>query len=129
MPPFLAALFAHPAARTIALLLTSNVFMTTAWYWHLRAKTLPLALIIAVSWLLALPEYCLAVPANRIGHVNFGGTFTTPQLKILQEGIALAVFLVFSCAVLGEWPRWRDLVAMALILAGLVVGLSGRAAP
>jgi len=126
MPPFLIALFAHPAARTVALLVSSNLFMTTAWYWHLRAKSLPLVLIIGISWMLALPEYCLAVPANRIGHVNFGGPFSATQLKILQEGIALAVFLGFTCVVLGEWPRWRDLAGLALIIAGLAIGLSGR---
>jgi uncharacterized protein (DUF486 family) len=126
MPPFLIALFAHPAARTVALLVTSNLFMTTAWYWHLKAKSLPLILIIGISWCLALPEYCLAVPANRIGHVNFGGPFSATQLKILQEGIALAVFLGFTCVVLGEWPRWRDLAGLALIIAGLAIGLSGR---
>jgi uncharacterized protein (DUF486 family) len=126
MPPFLAALFAHPATRTVALLITSNLFMTTAWYWHLKAKALPLALIIGISWVLALPEYCLAVPANRIGHVNFGGPFSATQLKILQEGIALVVFLGFTCVVLGEWPRWRDIAGLALIIAGLGIGLSGR---
>ncbi len=69
--------------RTVLLLLASNIFMTAAWYWHLRkgegsGPALPLIGIIAISWLLALPEYCLAVPANRLGHVSLGGPFTAP---------------------------------------------------
>ncbi|GDY12638.1 membrane protein [Planctomycetota bacterium] len=113
----------------ILLLLASNAFMTLAWYWHLRAGSQhawPLAAIIAVSWLIALPEYCLAVPANRMGHAGLGGPFSAAQLKILQEGISLAVFVVFSVYLLGETPRWQDVAGMALILAGLAVALSGR---
>jgi uncharacterized protein (DUF486 family) len=113
----------------LLLLLASNVFMTMAWYWHLRAggqHAWPLAAIIVVSWLIALPEYCLAVPANRLGHSGLGGPFTAPQLKILQEGISLAVFVVFSLIILRETPRWQDFAGMLLILAGLAVALSGR---
>lgn len=114
--------------NTILLLLASNVFMTVAWYWHLKAPaTMPLISFIAISWLIALPEYCLAVPANRLGHVSLGGPFTAPQLKLLQEGIALLVFLVFSLVVLKESPRWQDYVGMLLIMGGLGVALSGRA--
>jgi uncharacterized protein (DUF486 family) len=112
--------------KTALLLLASNVFMTTAWYWHLKAKGQALWVFILLSWLIALPEYSLAVPANRIGHVAFGGQFTAPQLKVLQEGIALLVFVVFSVVVLRETPRWSDLAGMALILAGLAVALFGR---
>ncbi len=112
---------------TILLLLASNLFMTTAWYWHLKAPaTMPLIAFIGISWLIALPEYCLAVPANRIGHVSLGGAFSAPQLKLMQEAIALLVFLVFSLVVLKESPRWQDYVGMVLIMAGLGVALSGR---
>lgn len=112
---------------TILLLLASNVFMTVAWYWHLKAPaTMPLLGFIAISWLIALPEYCLAVPANRLGHVSLGGPFTAPQLKLIQEGLSLMVFLVFSLVVLKESPRWQDYVGMVLIMAGLGVALSGR---
>ncbi len=112
--------------RTIGLLVLSNIFMTYAWYGHLKVKgdAKPLLLIILTSWLIALPEYCLAVPANRLGHVEHGGSFTAPQLKVLQEGISLLVFLGFSVVVLRESPTWRDLVGMGLIFAGLVVALS-----
>jgi uncharacterized protein len=112
---------------TVLLLLASNVFMTVAWYWHLVSKDFPLWQIILISWLIALPEYCLAIPANRIGHVSLGGHFTAPQLKILQEGIALMVFLAFSIAVLKEMPRWTDFAGMGLIMAGLAVALLGKA--
>lgn len=114
--------------RTVVLLVLSNVFMTTAWYWHLRGdvRARPLVVFILLSWLLALPEYALAVPANRLGHVLQGGAFTAPQLKVLQEGIALAVFLVFTLVVLKEVPTWRDLLGMFLIVLGLAVALSGR---
>ena len=112
---------------TVLLLLASNLFMTAAWYWHLKAPaTLPLLGFIAISWLIALPEYCLAVPANRLGHVSLGGPFSAPQLKLIQEAIALLVFLVFSLVVLKEAPRWQECVGMLLILAGLGIGLSGR---
>lgn len=101
--------------------------MTTAWYWHLKSTGKSLWVFIALSWLIALPEYCLAVPANRIGHIAHGGPFTAPQLKMLQEGTALLVFLGFSLVVLKETPRWSDLAGMVLILAGLAVALFGRA--
>jgi len=113
--------------KTALLLLASNLFMTTAWYWHLKVHGQALWVFIAASWLIALPEYCLAVPANRIGHIANGGPFTAPQLKMLQEGIALLVFLGFSIVVLEEAPRWTDLAGMVLILAGLAVALAGRA--
>jgi uncharacterized protein (DUF486 family) len=113
---------------TVALLVASNVFMTAAWYWHVRDRDLhwPLPVIILISWLLALPEYCLAVPANRFGSLKYGGAFTTPQLKIIQEGITLTVFVAFSMLVLRETPRWQEAVGMLLIFAGVAVALSGR---
>lgn len=74
---------------TVLLLISSNVFMTLAWYGHLRFKGFPLWLVILVSWVIALPEYALQVPANRMGH----GQFSASQLKIIQEVISLVVFL------------------------------------
>ena len=79
--------------RTVLLLLASNVFMTAAWYGHLRHRQLPLSLAIGVSWALAFFEYCLQVPANRIGYVS---GFSAAQLKTIQEVITLAVFVVFA---------------------------------
>jgi uncharacterized protein len=116
---------------TILLLVISNLFMTTAWYWHLRTKSgvLPLLAIILISWLLALPEYALAVPANRLGAASLGGAFSAWQLKILKEGIALAVFIVFVLLYLHELPRWQDLVGLALIFAGLALALWQRGLP
>jgi len=114
------------ALSTVLLLVCSNIFMTWAWYGHLKkvAWTLPVA--IGLSWLIALPEYALQVPANRMGHVSQGGLFTAPQLKILQEAITLVVFVGFSIVVLKEKPRANDYLAFALILAGVVVSMLGR---
>lgn len=99
--------------KTALLLLASNVFMTAAWYGHLRFKSKALWVVVLVSWLIALPEYMLQVPANRIGH----GAFTAPQLKILQEGISIAVFCVFCLFYLKEPIRWNYAVSFLLILA------------
>jgi uncharacterized protein len=118
MPPWL---------KTVLLLAASNAFMTTAWYYHLKEKgKWPLALAIGISWMIALPEYCLQVPANRIGHVNFGGPFTAPQLKVMQEAITLVVFTAFSIWVLHERPRINDILAFGLILLAVVVSFWGR---
>ena len=111
---------------TVLLLAASNVFMTFAWYYHLK-KPWPLAAAILASWGIALLEYCLQVPANRVGHIYHGGPFTAPQLKIIQEGITLTVFAVFSIAVLHERLRWTDVVSFALIFAGVAVGMLGKA--
>jgi uncharacterized protein (DUF486 family) len=101
--------------KTIALLTASNVFMTFAWYGHLKFRTRPLLAAILVSWLIALPEYCLQVPANRLGY----GTLTGFQLKILQEVITLVVFIVFAWLYLGETLRWNHAVSFALILTAV----------
>jgi uncharacterized protein (DUF486 family) len=111
---------------TIALLVGSNAFMTTAWYYHLKRTDWSIVAAIAISWLIALPEYCLQVPANRIGHTAFGGPLTAPQLKILQEGITLVVFSVFSVLILKERLRWTDIVAFVLIFAAVAVSVLGR---
>ena len=102
-----------PALTSIVLLIASNVFMTFAWYGHLRYKTSPLVVAIGVSWAIAFFEYCLQVPANRIG----SATLSTAQLKIIQEIITLAVFAGFSIAFLGEAIRWNYIAAAACMLA------------
>jgi uncharacterized protein (DUF486 family) len=102
---------------TILLLILSNVFMTVAWYGHLKHKQAALWLTILVSWGIAFFEYCLQVPANRLGS-NAG--FTAAQLKTIQECITLAVFVVFAAFYLNEMPRWNTLVGFALIAAGAV---------
>ena len=115
------------AALTVGLLIASNVFMTFAWYYHLKHKGWSLLTAIAISWLIALPEYILQVPANRLGHVSHGGPFAAPQLKVIQEAITLGVFTVFSIWVLREKLRWTDGVAFALVMAGVAVSVLGRA--
>ncbi len=114
---------------TVGLLVLSNAFMTFAWYYHVKQKAWTLAAAILVSWLIALPEYILQVPANRMGHVDHGGPFTLPQLKIMQEAITLAVFTVFTITVAKERPTWNDLVAMLLIFAAVAVSMMGRMGP
>ncbi len=101
--------------RTVLLLLASNVFMTAAWYGHLRYRDVALWKVILISWGIAFFEYCLQVPANRIGY----GTFTAYQLKIMQEAITLVVFIGFSALWLREPPTWNYLVAFVLILAAV----------
>lgn len=104
-----------PVPVVTALLLTaSNLFMTFAWYGHLKFKAAPLLVVIAVSWLIALPEYMLQVPANRIGH----GAMTAAQLKTMQEVISLTVFAGFSWLYLGEKLGWQHAVGFALICLG-----------
>ena len=100
---------------TIVLLLVSNVFMTFAWYGHLKYKSSPLGIVILVSWSIALLEYCFQVPANRIGH----GQFTAAQLKTMQEVITLVVFSGFSVLYLREPLKWNYVVGFALILAAV----------
>ena len=112
---------------TVLLLIGSNTFMTFAWYYHVKQRAWPVLMAIGMSWLIAFPEYCLQVPANRLGHVDHGGILTLPQLKILQEVITLAVFLVFTTWVADERPRGTDLAAMGLIACAVVVAMWGRA--
>jgi uncharacterized protein (DUF486 family) len=114
------------ALTTVVLLIFSNTFMTYAWYYHVKQRTWGLLLAIGVSWLIALPEYILQVPANRIGHVDHGGPLTLPQLKIIQEAITLTVFLVFTLYVARERPRGTDLVAIGLVFLGVAVAMGGR---
>lgn len=101
--------------RTVLLLLVSNIFMTLAWYGHLRFKEVSLWKVILVSWLIAFFEYCFQVPANRIGH----GQFTAFQLKTIQEVITLVVFIGFSVLYLREELKWNYMVGFVLILAAV----------
>lgn len=102
--------------RTITLLLASNIFMTFAWYYHLKYQGWPLWKAILVSWLIAGIEYCLAVPANRIGHKS---GYTLFQLKIMQEVITLVVFGFFAVIVMKEEFHWRYLVSFAFLLGAV----------
>jgi uncharacterized protein (DUF486 family) len=109
--------------RTIALLFGSNVFMTFAWYGHLKyGHAWPLWKAILVSWLIALVEYCLAVPANRWGF----GAFTGFQLKIIQEAITLTVFMVFAITFLKEKMAWNYVVSFCLLIAAVIVAFAFR---
>ena len=97
--------------RTIILLTISNIFMTFAWYGHLKFRSVPLWKVIMVSWGIAFFEYCFQVPANRIGSYEF----TTAQLKTIQEVITLPVFSIFSIAYLGEPLKWNYLAGFACV--------------
>ncbi|MBB3772050.1 MULTISPECIES: DMT family protein [Ancylobacter] len=103
-----------PALVPILMLLASNVFMTFAWYGHLKHKSSPLLIAILVSWGIAFFEYCLAVPANRIG----SATYSTAELKTIQEVITLAVFAGFSVLWLKEPLGWNHLIGFSFIVAG-----------
>ncbi|WP_298282787.1 DMT family protein [Acidocella sp.] len=107
-------LSASPTVRALApilLLACSNVFMTFAWYGQLKFPGTPLWLVIPISWGLAFFEYCLAVPANRIGYT----VYSAAQLKTMQEVITLAVFAVFSTYYLGEAIKWNQIVAFGFL--------------
>src|SRR5689334_18085188 len=98
--------------KTIILLLCSNIFMTFAWYGHLRYRGTTMLKAIAISWLIALPEYCFQVPANRLGYLHFTGA----QLKMIQEVITLTVFCIFSVLYLKEPLKWNYLVGFLMIV-------------
>lgn len=108
----------------ILLLAASNVFMTLAWYGHLKFKQQPLLIVILASWGIAFIEYCLAVPANRFGH----GIYSAAELKTMQEVITLAVFVAFSVLYLKESVGWSHVVGFSLIAAGAGVIFLGRGA-
>ena len=101
--------------RTILLLTISNVFMTFAWYGHLKFRTSALWKVILVSWGIAFFEYCFQVPANRIGSYQF----STAQLKTIQEVITLVVFSIFSVTYLRDQFRWNYLVAFGFIIGAV----------
>jgi hypothetical protein len=102
--------------QTVILLTISNVFMTAAWYGHLKYKEQPLWQVVLISWLIAFVEYCFMVPANRLGH----GTFSAAQLKVMQEVITLLVFGVFSVTYLNEPLRWNYVAGFVLIVGAVI---------
>ncbi|PKL92889.1 MAG: hypothetical protein CVV21_00670 [Candidatus Goldiibacteriota bacterium HGW-Goldbacteria-1] len=103
--------------KTVLLLVISNIFMTFAWYGHLKFKDQPLFKVILISWIIAFVEYCFQVPANRIGH----GQFSAAELKTIQEVITLIVFAVFSVFYLKEPMRWNHAAGFALIVLAVFV--------
>ena len=112
--------------QTVGLLVCSNLFMTLAWYGHLKmqdagvTKSWPLIAVIVLSWGIAFLEYCFQVPANRIGYAGNGGPFSLVQLKVMQEAITLVVFTVVATFVFqGQSIRWNHIVAF-LLLVGAV---------
>ncbi len=100
--------------RTILLLIVSNIFMTLAWYGHLKFRSEALWKVVLASWGIAFFEYCFQVPANRIGSYEFNGA----QLKTIQEVITLSVFSIFSITYLGERFRWNFAAGFACIVLG-----------
>jgi uncharacterized protein (DUF486 family) len=104
-----------PVAITVLLLICSNVFMTIAWYGHLKHTKSPLFVAILASWGIAFFEYCFQVPANRVGYT----TLNLTQLKILQEVITLVVFTIFALLVFGQVPKWNYLVSYGLIVGAV----------
>jgi uncharacterized protein (DUF486 family) len=119
MPSFLTS----PQIAPVLMLVASNVFMTFAWYGHLKFRSTPLLIAIVVSWGIAFIEYCLAVPANRIG----AAVYSTAELKTMQEVITLVVFIAFSALFLREPIGWNHLLGFALIAAGAAVVFLGKA--
>jgi len=103
--------------KTAVLLTLSNVFMTAAWYGHLRFRNVPLMLAVVASWGIALFEYLLQVPANRIGY----RVLTAYQLKVMQEAITIVVFIAFAAVWLGEGPQLRYLVSLAFVFLAVLV--------
>ncbi len=101
--------------KTVILLVISNVFMTFAWYGHLKYKNSPLWIVVLISWGIAFFEYCFQVPANRIGHYRY----TAAQLKTIQEVITLVVFAVFSVVYLKEEFKWNYAAGFLCILAAV----------
>lgn len=115
------------ALYTIILLFVSNVFMTFAWYGHIKLQQMgtitdntPLYLIILLSWLLALPEYACQIPANRIGFDGNGGSFSLIELKIIQEVVSITVFTLFSIFIFkGQEFHWNHVAAFTCIIAAV----------
>jgi uncharacterized protein (DUF486 family) len=101
----------------VLLLVASNVFMTVAWYGHLKFKSAPLMTVILVSWGIAFFEYCLQVPGNRMG----SAVYSAPQLKGMQEVITLVVFAVFSATYLDQPLKWNHWAAFALIVVAALL--------
>ena len=112
---------------TIAMLIVSNIFMTFAWYGHLKLQSMkiigdntPLYAVILLSWGIALAEYCFMVPANRIGFIGNGGTFSLMQLKVIQEAITLIIFTLFTVLFFrGEALLWNLFAAFSCLIAAV----------
>lgn len=110
---------------SVGMLIVSNVFMILAWYGHLKLKefswfsSLSLFAVILISWLIAFFEYCFQVPANRIGFQGNGGPFSLIQLKVIQEVITLAVFVVFASLFFKESFKWNHYLAFLLLIAAV----------
>jgi uncharacterized protein (DUF486 family) len=111
------SLIASPQIAPVLLLAASNIFMTFAWYGHLKFRSTPLLVAVVVSWGIAFVEYCLAVPANRLGRA----AYSTAELKTMQEVITLLVFIGCSWLFLREPLGWNHLLGFALIAAGAAV--------
>lgn len=115
------------AFLTIALLIVSNIFMTFAWYGHLKLQEMkvisadtPLYVVILMSWMIALAEYSCQVPANRIGFIGNGGTFSLMQLKVIQEVITLVIFTLFTVVFFrGESLHWNHFAAFVCLIAAV----------
>ncbi len=107
--------------KTVILLVISNIFMTLAWYGHLKYKTKGLILVILTSWLIALPEYIFQVPANRLG----SETLSVTQLKIMQECITLVVFTVIAFLLFGERPSWNNVISYGFIIGAVYFAFRG----
>lgn len=118
------AVLSSPFVLPVLLLVASNAFMTLAWYGHLKFKAVPLVLVVLASWGIAFVEYCLAVPANRIGHQ----VYSAAELKTMQEVITLVVFAGFSVFVLKEQLSWNHGIGFALIAAGAFFVFQGKTA-
>ena len=112
---------------TIAMLVVSNIFMTFAWYGHLKMRdagiitsNTPLYVVILISWGIALAEYAFQVPANRMGYTGHGGPFTLMQLKVIQEAITLLIFPIFTIVFFkGEALHWNHFAAFALLIVAV----------
>lgn len=116
----------NPSLLTIGLLVIANIFMTVAWYGHLKLQSSgisanwPVFVVILVSWGIALIEYCFQVPANRLGFEGNGGPFSLMQLKVMQEVITLVVFVVFSLIAFNDFQlRWNHFAAMLLLIGAV----------
>lgn len=116
----------NPAVLTVVLLVISNVFMTFAWYGHLKLQSTglsanwPLYVVILFSWGIALLEYCFQVPANRMGFEGNGGPYSLMQLKVMQEVITLVVFVIFSLIAFDSFTlHWNHYLAMLLLIAAV----------
>lgn len=115
-------LFMLATVQFVGLLVISNLFMTMAWYGHLKHKDWPILVAIGISWFIALAEYIFQVPANRIGSEQFSLT----QLKVTQECVTLVVFIIYAAIVFREPVKWNTVVSMLLIVGAVFFAFIGR---